>query len=1621
MQIRLFMLFFLPLLIIVGGNAEADCNGDQPINGQDWVIVQHTHCWNEDLSINDIEVNSGSFKLENVTLNITGKVTINAKTDWIESNITHYSTTNANKIDVRDVLIIKGTRLTMNAPEHVYGGSDIQGIQLSPNSRLVITDIDDDPETTDDVSNISSLNWNVSDPYNTALEFWEWPMNSGTTTVELTNSVFQHVFAVATSGDNVIVKNNSFYYCGTMAFAKGDNLTFENNYAYNNSYGTNYGAWFVDFYGNNGTIRNNFIEEGDGGAIFIDSGYNYLIENNTFLNVTSNNIEDFGQFSGWNVRNARWINNNLTNVDGYGFWINNGTNSTVAFNSFKNVSEGLIAGGENLTINNNIFDKCGWTYYAGAVGGCIAVGGGSIPVDIANITIFDNHMSNVEEAGIMLYTGAKTLNYLLVYDNYVEGGYYGVLLTTYGSFAQRSENLTIDNNTFYNNNIGIGIYKSYTAKGGTNYLINNNYIYNSSSGIYLDGTPNTYPGIVVTNNIVEANNTGIFLGDIVSPSVINNTVDSSQGIECLETKQISVIENKISAHSKGIVTSDCTGEIRINEIVGTCNRDDCDKVFFTKVAKIGAEFVDRSVLLFTNNNLSLFDVHIKVVNSDIDVNDNSLDYGNTGISFEDSNNLTISSNLIYNNSVSIYLLNSQNMIFVMNNLSNFEKGIYSINSSLNILTNYYEQGIVCLDFLDSNYEVSNYNNFDCSSAYLIEKYNIIVNILTDDGIPSSNHQFYYFNDFDNTKIYSSTYGNGFSDYIVIRTLKVDNSGLNINFNNYSFGYYHNEILNIIELDIDKNQTITAYLDIIPPSTLLYCDSSLINSTNITLTLNIVSGSEDFYNYDIYYLINDGENFAEWELFGTFNETVVFFNGQDSTKYRFKSISRDIYGNIEIKTTYDYEINIDTTIPDSYFENLDSDYYFSGQNNIILSWNSNHKDITQYTIEIFYTNFTNAFLNPSTVIWTLNSTYQYEKEDTMTYSMNQIGHYGFKIQSQDQAGNVEIKEEYDFIINYDPSSDSITLIDLPARWGNENLTINYVITDINLKFDVFIALEAINNPTHSLAWYSYTHNSEENTISLTGLQDSMRYYIVIQSFDLAGNIENPLNTTEIFSSNGTFNQVLNLEYIPLMKLENTFIVEIDEDLDGIYETKLQRGDNLSRLGTNEYYLDSGSKRIYFGGITNGGYTPSDGINNIQVSYSGAHGIFEVFTAKPDIAKDLTISSTNISNIIVSFTIDKDVKICKFQRATNPSKGWFNEMVITPCEAGAHEYFENNLDLDKTYYYRIWTEDEFGHSSISDENSIIMEEVVKLYETNEKTRTNQFGMDGILPIMLAVGIILLFVGGILLYQSKNQIIDDNIQLIESKPIAKYKIEQLYLIYQDGRLLEYIGTGETQTDTDIMSGMLTAINDFVQDSFQSKGDLGAIDYGDNKVVLQRGKNCYLAAVVYGEVDKYLRSKLANIVRTFEGQNNKLNTWNGDEEQIIGAKQSLEPLIQETIAATREMVDNYLSEKEIIVNTVVERKADIISLLINISNYSSEVIENCSLSPVFNSSLLTISKIKPDLSYSFSENAFFMGDLGSFNEIQFTLELIVKTGNPTDMELDLIHTHKGREAKSNNKVSLI
>ena len=87
--------------------------------------------------------------------------------------------------------------------------------------------------------------------------------------------------------------------------------------------------------------------------------------------------------------------------------------------------------------------------------------------------------------------------------------------------------------------------------------------------------------------------------------------------------------------------------------------------------------------------------------------------------------------------------------------------------------------------------------------------------------------------------------------------------------------------------------------------------------------------------------------------------------------------------------------------------------------------------------------------------------------------------------------------------------------------------------------------------------------------------------------------------------------------------------------------------------------------------------------------------------------------------------------------------------------------------------------------------------------------------------------------------------------------FQIRQIFLIQQQsGLLLAHVANADETVDTadsDLISGMLTAIRDFAADSFgqgdEADGDgLSEIQYGTQRVAIQNGRTAYLAVVFTG-----------------------------------------------------------------------------------------------------------------------------------------------------------------------------
>ena len=1620
-------------------NAEAGCNGScSVIEGEDWLVTDDTHMFDETLEIRHLTVNPNvNLKLENVNLNISGHVVLNGDSEWINSNINHHREDIEHNISIYSKLEIISSTLSMNGTGSYFS---YPAMYLGTGSEFIVKDSDNDPNTKEDSSTIQSLNWNSSMYYYTG-----WQYQGGTDgKLSISNSNLKHLYYAFHFGNASEFINNNITDSGQIRLW-GHDIVYENN-THENGF-----TWYTASFNHGGKFSNNTFANSVRGFYFGAQGNlpytdNITVENNTFDNLTYHGIYYSG---GSNVS----IRNNFFNNSGDGIYYGNGNNVSITNNEFKNVGistnlynvsnvkyyNNYISGsgadyatgfsGTNVNIYDNIISDCR--------GKCILVTNSMNTINHENITVENNIIKNFRGSqGITIASSIRTSSNYIIKNNTIEGDWQapglrpGVGIGTLGwyTYTELPNLVTISNNTISNVTTGIRFFNSglYTQdlEKGEDYLITENTISNSSKGIQIEGKlGGLYSDLEITNNQLMLNSTGngINFDMMKNINVNNNFIDfATNGVIGHNSENFAINENIINSSIDGLRISKSDGSISDNLLTGICYSGNCDRVSFTDVGKNGINLSLDSEASLWDNNIRMYYTTLVVSDSEIvSMYMNNLNFTNTGILTERSILNILSNNL--NNSY--YGLKDFNSIVIINglNLNNFNTGITGFNTTYTIQNHVMNEGSLCIDLTDSTYIIDSWDNLECPEAILYEKYFFNVRIETNEGIASPQHLFSYKNSRQTSLTNGFTGEDGYSKYSIALTKKVDNAGLVTNFNPFTFTYNHNGIGNSFNYNIESNSTVFAYLDTVSPITRVTANASILNDLNIYLNFNKLSEKNDLLNYDLYVLINDGVNFAEWEYVGTYNQSIVKYEGINGNKYRFKSISKDIYGNIESKTSFDYEVGVDTETPESYFSGIGSNYYFTSNNEVLLDWKSYDDDIYVYNIKIHYTNFTTDYLDWETVVWEEISNNYYFGEGSEFYIMENIGHYAFKVTAIDTANNAELKDEYDFIINFDPKSDKLAFTDVPDRWGYDSLEIEFEKANFNLDFKLYLALESVEYSNPYFNWYSHPHNQEDNEIRLTGLLDKTRYYLYAESTDLAGNIENPLNTTEYFSANGEYAQTLKLTYIPIMKYQYPFTVTVDNDLDGTYETKLVRSEKLNGMAYDGYYLDVRNKTIHLGNPT-GGFVPTEdleGMKNIKIEYSGVHAIFEVYTGNPDKANNLLIEPTNTTHIIFGYTIPNDAKTCKVQSTTNISKGWFNQEILSPCKQGSYEYEILNPQLDKQYFFRIMLEDEFGHTSYSDNRSIDMEDIVKLYNVSPVSDNDQFGMREILPGAIGISLLFLLFGGVLMYRTRE---DDSVNetLIESKPVAKYKVEELYLIYKDGRLIRNLSAVEVKTDSEIMSGMLTAINDFVQDSFNTEGDLGDIGYGNNKIILQRGRNSYLAAVIYGETDNFFKSKMARAVRGVEQENPTIGSWNGDSETIKNVKPQLEPIITETTGVTREMVDNYFNEKEIIVTTSYEIEGDNIKLTLNVSNYSADLISGCKIRPQFNDSVLRLGGIEPDVAYSFSENSFTLGDLNSYSEIQSVLKMKLIVSGKTSVEIKMDYLQKGRDSTTSSTIDI-
>lgn len=129
-------------------------------------------------------------------------------------------------------------------------------------------------------------------------------------------------------------------------------------------------------------------------------------------------------------------------------------------------------------------------------------------------------------------------------------------------------------------------------------------------------------------------------------------------------------------------------------------------------------------------------------------------------------------------------------------------------------------------------------------------------------------------------------------------------------------------------------------------------------------------------------------------------------------------------------------------------------------------------------------------------------------------------------------------------------------------------------------------------------------------------------------------------------------------------------------------------------------------------------------------------------------------------------------------------------------------------------------------------------------------------------------------------------------------------MFLVHRpSGLLLQHVvAEGIPVQDADMVSGMLTAIRDFVQDSFAVSSDEGlqTLKVGDLSVWMEHGPHAFVAAVIRGTAPPDLRTTLQQAVESMHARFfDVLPAFAGDASAFVSARPILESCLQQQFRA--------------------------------------------------------------------------------------------------------------------------
>ena len=128
--------------------------------------------------------------------------------------------------------------------------------------------------------------------------------------------------------------------------------------------------------------------------------------------------------------------------------------------------------------------------------------------------------------------------------------------------------------------------------------------------------------------------------------------------------------------------------------------------------------------------------------------------------------------------------------------------------------------------------------------------------------------------------------------------------------------------------------------------------------------------------------------------------------------------------------------------------------------------------------------------------------------------------------------------------------------------------------------------------------------------------------------------------------------------------------------------------------------------------------------------------------------------------------------------------------------------------------------------------------------------------------------------------------------------YRVEQVFLIHRDtGLVLQHLESSDIiSKDPDLVSAMLTAIQDFIADSFQTSGEdqLSTLQLGDLRILVEQGPSAVIATAVRGNVTPDYRLRLSQTLeRCHQQYGQEFQDYNGDNTVFVKLPELMKPCL--------------------------------------------------------------------------------------------------------------------------------